>query len=85
MFAVVDDQAHARGLAALAGTATSWNNRNFQITADGHGGGHFFGVLGHKHTQRGDLVNGGIGGVPTSVGGRKQHFALRFGFQTFGQ
>ena len=69
MFAVVDDQAHARGLAALAGASAPWNDGHLQITANGHGGGHFFCVLGHKHAQRGDLIDGGIGGVSTSIGG----------------
>lgn len=85
MFAVIDDQTHAGGLTTLAGAAASWHDGHLQITANGHGRGHFLGVLGHKHTQRCDLINGGVGGVPTSVGRRKQHFALCFSFQTFGQ
>ena len=80
MFAVIDDQAHPRGLAALAGAAASWNDRHLEITADGHGCGYFIGLFGHKHTQRGHLVNGGIGSVAAPVGGRKKHFALRFSF-----
>ena len=85
MLAVVYDQAHAGGLAALAGAATSWNDGHLQITANGHGCGHFFGMFGHKHTQWGHLVDGGIGSVAAPVGGSKQHFALRFSFQTLGQ
>jgi len=46
MLAVVYDQAHAGGLAALAGAATSWNDGHLEITANGHGCGHFFGMLG---------------------------------------
>ena len=85
MLAVVYDQAHAGGLAALAGAAASRNDGHLQITADGHGGGHFICVFGHKHTHWGDLVNGSVGGVTASVCRRKQHFALRFGFQALGQ
>ena len=85
MFAVIDDQTHASGLAALAGAAASRNDGYLQVTANGHGGSHFLGVLGHKHTQRRHLVNGGVGGVSAAVGGRKQHFALSFSFQTLGQ
>ena len=85
MLAVVYDQAHAGGLAALAGASAPWNDGYLQITANGHGGGHFLRMLGHKHTQRGHLINGGIGSVAPAVGGRKKHFALRFSFQALGQ
>ena len=85
MFAVIDDQTYAGGLATLAGATASWNDGHLQVAANGHGGGYFLGVLGYKHTQRRHLVNGGVGGVAAAVGGRKQHFALSFRFQTLGQ
>ena len=85
MFAVIDDQTHTGGLTTLAGAAASWHNGHLQVTANGHGRGHFLGVLGHKHTQRRHLINGGVGGVAAAVCGRKQHFALRFSSQTHGQ
>jgi hypothetical protein len=82
---MVYDQTHAGGLTTLAGAAASWHDGYLQVSANGHGGSHFFGMFGHKHTQWGHLVNGGVGSVAASVGGRKQHFALRFSFQTLGQ
>ena len=49
IFAVVNHQACARGLSALAGTAAAWNDWHTEVTADIHGDGNFLGVARNKH------------------------------------
>ena len=49
IFAVVNHQACARGLSALAGTAAAWNDWYTEVTADIHGDGNFLGVARNKH------------------------------------
>ena len=49
IFAVVNHQACARGLSALAGTAAAWNDWHTEVTANVHGDGNFLGVARNKH------------------------------------
>ena len=81
VFAVVNHQARARGLTALAGAAATRHDGHAQVAANGHGGGHFVVMARHKNTHRRDLVNRRIRGIAATVGGREQHLTFCLGTQ----
>ena len=85
VFAVVNHQARARGLTALAGAAATRHDGHAQVAANGHGGGHFVVMARHKNTHRRDLVDRCIRGIAATVGGREQHFTFCLGPQPSGQ
>ena len=85
IFAVVDDQGCAGGLAALAGTAAARQYRHTGLVRQFNRGCDVAGGAGHKHPGRHDLVDRRIGGIAAARGGVKQDFALRVALQLLGQ
>ena len=51
IFAGVDHQRRAGGLAALAGAGAARQHRHFQVARDGDGGGDVARRSGHEHAQ----------------------------------
>ena len=66
---VVNDQARAHGLAALAGATTTRHDGHPQIAANVQRQRHVGTAAWHKNADRHGLVDGGIGGVAAAVGG----------------
>ena len=85
MLAVVNDQARAHRLAALAGAAAARHDGHAEVAAQVQRGGHFVHRLRYKNTDRHLLVNRGVCGVAAAVGGAEQHFALGVLTQTGSQ
>ena len=67
VFGVIDDQARAHCLAALAGTAAARDDGHLQVAADIECGFHVLCGARHEHADRHDLVDGRIGRVAAPV------------------
>ena len=85
IFAVVDDQRCAGGLAALAGAAAAWQYRHTGLARQFNRGCDVAGGARHEHPGGHDLVDRRIGGVAAAGGGVKQDFALRVVLQLLGK
>ena len=84
VFAVVDHQARAHGLTALAGATAARHDGDMQIAANIERQFNVLCRFGNKSANRDDLVNRRIGGVAATVCGAEEHFALCFLGQTLG-
>ena len=82
MFAVIDDQRGAHGLATLRGTGTTRQNRHPFFGCNLQGADR--GITGswHDDTDGHDLVNRRIGGIASAVCRIKHDFAVDFAPQT---
>ena len=65
---MVNDQARAHGLPALAGTTSPRHDGHSQIAANLQRQRHVGTAARHKYPDRHGLVDGGVGGVAAAVG-----------------
>ena len=78
MFADVDDQRFADGLAALRGAAAARQDGNVFVARDLHGGADVIFVFWHYHPDGLYLIVRRIGAVTTPAEGIEQHVSLNF-------
>ena len=78
VFAVVDDQRAAHGLAGLRGAAAARQQRHALLAGDLGGDAHVLGCPRHHHADRLDLVDRGIGRIASTAEGVEQDLALDF-------
>ncbi|MCG3189048.1 MAG: hypothetical protein LKCHEGNO_01291 [Burkholderiaceae bacterium] len=77
VFAAIDHQAGAHGLAALAGARAARQHRHPQFTGDLDRVAHVGVVGGDEHAHRHHLVDRRVGGVAAARGGVEPHLAAR--------
>jgi hypothetical protein len=82
MFAGVDDQCLADGLAALRGSGAARQYRHAFFAGDLDGGPDVFHAARHHHAHRHDLVDRGVRAVAPAAEGVEQYVGLRFPAQT---
>jgi hypothetical protein len=85
VFAVVDHEGGAGGLAALAGAAAARQHRNLHVAGDVERGGDVAFAFRHQHADGHDLVDRGIGRIPAARHGVEQHLAFRLRPEAPGQ
>jgi hypothetical protein len=76
MFRVIDHERRANGLAALRASRPAREHWNLVLDRNCKRGSRRFGGTRHDHTNRFDLVDRGVGGVPSARPGIEQHVAF---------